>query len=289
MNGSYRRKAMMPLFLFIGFCVFLCTVIFSVDASGKNLISNPGFEKKPKTVENLWDGVDNSGRLKVIGASAPFVIDINGDNKKDIICGDSDWVSGYPSSGMIWYYLNSGTEKSPVFTTGKFVKRRFDANVKPFVIDWNGDGRKDIVFGSTNGSVWFLPGKSGRIQFKDPKCFKVDKKRLDIGQFSAPAVVDWNGDGRKDLILGEGTYSANSIYIYLNKGTSSYSKFEKNGKHYLAYGEGKMHLTPSIVDWDMDGDPDLIAGDDSGYIHLYINEGRKKRGTVKILKYAGRL
>ncbi len=289
MKDNCQTMANMPLFLFLSFCVFLCTVIFSADAGARNLISNPGFEKKTKTAENLWDGVDNSGRLKVTGASAPFVIDINGDNKKDIICGDSDWVGGHPSSGMIWYYLNSGTEKAPVFTTCKFVKRRFDANVKPFVVDWNGDGRKDIILGSVNGWVYFLPGKSTKMRFKGLKFFEVDKKRLDIGQFSAPAVVDWNGDRRKDLILGEGTYSANSIYIYLNDGTSSYPKFEKKGKHYLAYGEGKMHLTPSIVDWDRDGDPDLIVGDDKGYINLYINEGKKRGGTVKTLKYAGRL
>ncbi len=255
--------------------------------NAQNLIENGNFEKKSSITENLWDGVDNSGRLRVDGSSSPFVADINGDGKKDIVCGNSNWIGSYPSNGMIWYYLNTGTNKVPVFTTGKFIKGRFDSNVKPVVVDWNRDGRRDIVFGSVNGWVQFLRGKGSEIRFEEVKFVEAGKKKLDIGQFSAPAVADWNRDGKQDLILGEGTYSANSVYIYLNEGSFSHPAFDKKGRRYLAYGEGKMHLTPCIVDWDKDGDPDLIVGDEHGYINLYINEAGK--GKVKILEYAGRL
>lgn len=273
---------------FLTLCLFLPLCVFPVKVHARNLIYNGDFERKPYDTENLWDGVDNSGRLKVVGSSAPFVADIDGDRKKDIICGDSIWVSGVPSSGMVWFYPNSGTNKAPRFTTGRFLNRRFDANVKPVAVDWNGDLSKDIVFGSANGWVCFLPKKSTGFQFRDTKFIGFGKdNKLDIGQFSAPAVADWDGDGKKDLILGEGTYSANSVYIYLNKGGSSRPGFDKKGRIYLAYGEGKMHLTPSVVDWDKDGDLDLIVGDKHGYINLYMNEAG--RGEVKILEYAGRL
>ena len=278
MNQS--KKISKVIFLIVLF-------IYSLEVHAQNLIENGNFEKKPSVADNLWDGVDNSGRLRVVGHSSPFVVDINGDGKKDIVCGDSDWIGSYPSNGMIWYYLNTGINKAPVFTTGKFIKGRFDSNVKPVVVDWNRDGRRDIIFGSVNGWIQFLRGKGSGIRFEEVRFVEAGKKKLDIGQFSAPAVFDWNRDGRQDLILGEGTYSANSVYIYLNEGSSSNPEFDKKGRRYLAYGEGKMHLTPCIVDWDKDGDPDLIVGDEHGYINLYINEARK--GKVKILEYAGRL
>ena len=267
-------------------CVFAVLYLFPARINAQNLICNGDFEKRASTTENLWDGVDNSGRLRVPGSSAPFIADINGDGKKDIVCGDSNWVSDRPSSGMLWYYLNSGSNESPRFTTGKFINRRFDSNVKPVVVDWNRDGRKDIIFGSANGWVYFLPRKSG-LKFGEGKFVEFGKDKLDIGQLAAPAAADWDGDGHKDLILGEGTYSANSVYVYLNKGISSMPSFDKNSKSYLAYGEGKMQLTPSIVDWDKDGDLDLIVGEERGYINLYINKPGKRR--LKILEYAGRL
>lgn len=124
-------------------------------------------------------------------------------------------------------------------------------------------------------------------KFVYPKFIQVGGNKLDIGQFSAPAVADCNGDGKKDLILGEGTYSANSVYVYLNKGTSSYPKFDENGRLYLAYGEGTMNLSPSVVDWDKDGDLDLVVGDGNGFLNLYINEAGKRK--VKPLGFAGRL
>ena len=40
---------------------------------------------------------------------------------------------------------------------------------------------------------------------------------LDVGKNSIPCVVDWNNDGRKDLLMGEFTYGY--ITLYLNSGT----------------------------------------------------------------------
>ena len=40
---------------------------------------------------------------------------------------------------------------------------------------------------------------------------------LQVGVMSAPSVVDWNGDGAKDLLVGQFTHG--KIWLYLNQGT----------------------------------------------------------------------
>jgi len=42
---------------------------------------------------------------------------------------------------------------------------------------------------------------------------------IDVGYYGSPCVVDWNGDGLKDLIMG--IFSYGNIYVYLNSGTNA--------------------------------------------------------------------
>jgi len=56
---------------------------------------------------------------------------------------------------------------------------------------------------------------------------------LSVDRHSAPTAVDWNNDGKKDLVVGQFTYGY--IWLYLNKGTdlnpvfSGGSLVESNG------------------------------------------------------------
>jgi hypothetical protein len=87
--------------------------------------------------------------------------------------------------------------------------------------------------------------------------------------YVAPQYFDWNQDGRKDLIFGDGTYASNNIYICLNEGTTSSPKFPPPSV--LIKGLGKQNLTPWIVDWNADGKPDILAGERAGNLTLYLN------------------
>ena len=61
---------------------------------------------------------------------------------------------------------------------------------------------------------------------------------VDIGH-AAPAVLDFNGDGKKDLLVGQ--FGGGKLRIYLNKGTSAEPKFE--GFTYLSIN-GKEVTVP---------------------------------------------
>ncbi len=42
---------------------------------------------------------------------------------------------------------------------------------------------------------------------------------LTVEMQAFPSAVDWNNDGKKDLIIGE--YTGGNIHVYLNKGTDA--------------------------------------------------------------------
>ena len=95
-----------------------------------------------------------------------------------------------------------------------------------------------------------------------------------LGLYMAPWVMDWNKDGKPDLIFGEGTYSANSVRIAFNTGSPGKASFNEDGVFFLAYGEGFEQLVPSVVDYNGDGIPDVMCGTRTGQIRLYKGAGR---------------
>jgi len=58
---------------------------------------------------------------------------------------------------------------------------------------------------------------------------EADREVLDdhgAGRFS-PSVIDWNGDGKKDLVIGSHSGTPGNARLYLNIGTNSEPKFGK--------------------------------------------------------------
>lgn len=91
--------------------------------------------------------------------------------------------------------------------------------------------------------------------------------------YLAPALTAAFGSGNiYDLIMGEGTYSANSIYLlHDTSGAGNVPRFDEDQLQKAIPGLGLEQLTPAVVDWNNDGKPDIICGDRTGYITLYLN------------------
>ena len=88
---------------------------------------------------------------------------------------------------------------------------------------------------------------------------------------SFPRVVNWNNDSKKDLLVGAGT---GNISIFINTGTDSNPVFgagtfvQADGSDINAGGRA----TSIFKDWNNDGTNDLVVGELSGYINIFINE-----------------
>jgi hypothetical protein len=72
-------------------------------------------------------------------------------------------------------------------------------------------------------------GNISRAEFAEGVKLQADGKDIDgeVGHL-VPNVLDWDGDGKKDLIVGQ--FGSGNIKLYLNKGTDEAPKLTAAGK-----------------------------------------------------------
>jgi len=133
----------------------------------------------------------------------------------------------------------------------------------PTAVDWNRDGATDFIIGTHDGYVYFAEndGEATDLVFKKP----VKLKGVRTDSDAAPFVVDWDGDGHPDLVLGSGN---GEVVLYRNNGKNKLKlagTFTAGGQALSVAGAA----APAAADWDGDGIPDLIVGDAEGSLHLF--------------------
>jgi hypothetical protein len=134
----------------------------------------------------------------------------------------------------------------------------------PFVVDWDNDGRKDLLVGQADGSVklFINTGLEEAPAFAAALDLQTSGGVLNVGGNAAPAMVDYNGDGAKDLLIGN---DAGAVVVYLNQGTDASPLFNVA----ITVIEGLAGaVVPMPVDWDADGRQELMLTAD-GAVTVY--------------------
>ena len=297
---------------------------FSADAPPVNILTNPGFEGATRAVDNLWDGVDSDGYLDGFKFSAQVVTDrgnlgalamppavaladLNGDGRPDLITADP--------TGYFRFYPNHGTATAPRFTSAELMPFFISSTFKPrkhvwdstladayrycprfALADWRQSGVLDLLVCNYFGETLFLPN-SGTVKqpvFRQPSGpggvlsarLVTSEKEPFWGNLFAPAAADLFHDGHLDLLVGEGTYSANSIHLLRNAATGGMPKFGDAQHTQIVYGDGREQLMPTVVDYDGDGNLDLLVADRSGEVGVYLNPGKPKPSGMEFKRAA---
>jgi hypothetical protein len=115
-----------------------------------------------------------------------------------------------------------------------------------------------------------------QIQFRPGALLQAAGGSLDVGTYAIPCVADWNGDGRKDLLVGY--QAASKVALFLNSGSDASPVFTNSVN--LQAGGADIYLSsgncgapaPFVCDYDHDGKRDLLVGSGAdGCVYFYRN------------------
>ncbi len=197
-------------------------------------------------------------------------MDWNGDGLLDIIVGDRNgFVSFFERTGS---GVDDLTAAGHVTASGTVID--VGSNSAPVVVDWNNDGLLDLLIANeaTNQGIrLYLNSGTTSVPVLTTWTY-IQSNGTNINRYRCcPQVYDMNGDGRKDLIMGENDAR---IYYYENTGTdaapvfSAFEVIQSNGSPLDLYSGTRLWVN----DWNEDGFPDLLVSDFNGFVHVFIAE-----------------
>lgn len=220
--------------------------------------------------------------------------DFDGDGVRDLVIGVGDWTEyGWdnafnekgewikgPLHGHVYIMKNTGTNEAPVYAEAM----QLQAGGKPLDVfgtpspnfaDFDKDGDLDLLCGEFLDRLTYFENTGTRTEpvYAEGRFIEQDGKTLQLDlQMLQVVVMDWNRDGNPDIIVGK---EDGRVVMLLGIGELKNGLPTFTTPRYFQQEAENVKIgalaTPFSVDWDNDGDEDVISGDTAGYINFVEN------------------
>lgn len=186
-------------------------------------------------------------------ANAWRFVDYDGDGASDLLVGQDSW------DDFGWFSENDWWKK-------------YDANGR-----WTGALPRGWVFWIRNDGTDAAP------RWAAPRQIEAGGQLIETAGWPAPNLADFDRDGDLDLICGE---FLDQLTWFENIGTRRKPVFAAGRR--LTHRGSPIALDlemifPQAVDWNGDGDVDLLVGDEDGRVALLENTGRVRNRVPQFL------
>jgi hypothetical protein len=266
--GVHRLRVIAP-----GYAERIQMVVVPEGSRGSLSVSLTPFESFSLGIPELL--TDNRGQpLVVEGACVPRVVDHDGDGFYDILCGDR--------FGFLTLFRRDPEAEGLRFEPGLRLEQAVESFASPFPVDWDNDGREDLLVGDGIGFLTLFRnlGAGEAPAYDEGRYLSCGSREIDLGEDACPVVVDWDGDGRKDLLCGS---AVGQVLLYRNRGEDGQPELEPARVVFdTAPDPGRLDggAAPfAVSDWNGDALPDIMIGTAQGSLFLFLNQRGQRPGA----------
>ena len=201
--------------------------------------------------------------------AAPALADLDRDGDRDLLAGED--------LGTFRYFENTGTAVDPAFAARSGAAnpmngRDIGDSARPAFADLDGDGDVDLLSGRLAGDFDYFANTGTTTIPLFAASLANPFGLTGVGSESAPMLGDIDADGDSDVVVGR---ASGDFAFFENTGDATSPAFlERTGFFNPLYGlDVGTASTPTLADFDGDGDLDLAAGRLDGTLAYFENIG----------------